>query len=430
MGAIEEQRLISAVLRTGDTQTAKHRGVNPSFFDCFKEEWEWIEERLRATKRPPTKTDFKLHFPSFTIKAVDDVGLYSADVIDSHAKALFHGGMSTLIDNFQQGMPMDQLLARLQAMSRDVSGVVGNAGSMSQAVRSFKDSKRFYAEVARRHRERQNGVLGVPWGMPTLDESTGGILPGWLSIFASRPNVGKSWLLHRFALSVAKAGKTALVVSLEMNGFSVHTRLVSLHSGMESSKHGTFDPSALRQGTLGRSGVLALKRFLNESQIPGDIHVLDGADEPVTPHRVEAALDRFTPDVLILDYLQLFARLNSPSGSDLRLEVARWSSKFKEIAELRKIAVITASQLNRAGESRNNPPSLSALAESDSPGQDSDLVVTMVPPSQDVIKAAIAKNREGPAGSTFWVHKDPSAGIVEECTKEVADDLIVNGIVE
>lgn len=430
MGAMHERRLISAVLSTGDIRPAMNHGITAEAMLNHGDEWQWIVERERKNRKVPTRTDFLQQFPYFkTLKGANDVDLHAGAVAEEHAKALIYHVLSEGIDSLQDGMAATKLLEKLTQGARGVSKALGSGGSVDGRL---SDHRSFLAEVRRRQKLAESGGLGVPYGLHTLDEATGGMIAGHLIIICSRPSVGKSWILLRSAAAAALAGKNVVFFSLEMNEFSVKTRLISLLAAMDPKGTG-FDPAAIRKGSIGRSGVLELKSFLQRTWpsgkgVMGEVHIIDSTKERITPNHVRAAIERTQPDVVCLDYLQLFARQNSPSGGDLRLEVARHSSEFKALAELYEVPWLTASQLNRSGEMRSVPPGLSTLAESDSPGQDADLVLTMVPPSKKVRKALVAKNREGPDNDLLHIHFDPMQGVIEEVTAEEAEQITADEV--
>lgn len=431
MGARDERRLISAVLRTGDMRPALEHGITAEAMPNYSIEWQWLTDRLNKVRKMPSTEDFRSQFPTFQVVRAQDVDLHAGAVAEEHAKALVFSMLSEGIDSLQGGMPATKLLEQLNKGHRTVAKALGSGGSVDGRL---SDHRSYLAEVKRRQKLAETGGLGTPYGLQTLDDATGGMTKGHLIIWCSRPSVGKSWMLLRAAVMAVLAGKTVLFFSLEMNKFSVQTRLISLLSGMDP-KGSPFDPAAIRKGSIGRSGVLDLSAFLKRTfagnplgKPLGEVHIVDSTKERITPYHVQAAIERTQPDVVMLDYLQLFARQNAGSGSDLRLEVARHSSEFKGLAEMYEVPWCTASQLNRSGENKHVPPGLSTLAESDSPGQDADLVITMVPPSKQVRKALVAKNREGPDNDLFYVHFDPSQGLIEEVTPEEAEQITANEV--
>jgi replicative DNA helicase len=101
-----------------------------------------------------------------------------------------------------------------------------------------------------------------------------------------------------------------------------------------------------------------------------------------------------------VDYLQL---LTPPgrSGENRQNEVAAISRALKRLAVEEKVAVLAASQLNRASEARNDKrPSLADLRESGQLEQDSDVVVLMHRDADEPFEVVftVAKNRHGAVG--------------------------------
>jgi len=105
-------------------------------------------------------------------------------------------------------------------------------------------------------------------------------------------------------------------------------------------------------------------------------------------------------ELVIVDYLQL---LTPPgrSGENRQNEVAAIYRALKRLAVEEKVAVLTASQLNRASEARNDKRlSLADLRESGQLEQDSDVVVLMYRDTDEPFEVVftVAKNRHGAVG--------------------------------
>jgi AAA domain len=86
MATPAEQLVISAILRTGDFQTHQAHGITAEHFHDYRTEWDWLETHFQTYGRTPTKTEFRTRFDEFTIKAVDTVALYCAEVQQSHQR--------------------------------------------------------------------------------------------------------------------------------------------------------------------------------------------------------------------------------------------------------------------------------------------------------------------------------------------------------
>lgn len=111
-------------------------------------------------------------------------------------------------------------------------------------------------------------------------------------------------------------------------------------------------------------------------------------------------------DLVILDYIQLMSSGGTYENNRVQ-EISYISRALKELAREMNVPVLSAAQLSRAVESRQDKrPQLSDLRESGSIEQDSDIVIflyrdvvyneeTENPNQADLI---IAKHRNGPTG--------------------------------
>lgn len=73
---------------------------------------------------------------------------------------------------------------------------------MTSKVKTTRDVGRTLVERLNERRKDPRAVWGVPWGFKGLDQLTGGIHPGELTILAARPSVGKTQMMVQVAESV------------------------------------------------------------------------------------------------------------------------------------------------------------------------------------------------------------------------------------
>ncbi len=249
----------------------------------------------------------------------------------------------------------------------------------------------------------QEDVMGVPTGFIDLDTLLGGLQKSDLLIIAARPGMGKTSLLNTVVLNAAAQDQRVALFSLEMSNEQLVQRLVSQETRIPSHK--------LREGKLDDRDwaqfVVATERI---STLP--IHLDD--TPALSTHELRTKARRlhleYGLDLIIIDYLQL---MTTPYRSENRVqEISFISRSLKQLARELNVPVVSAAQLSRAVESRNDKrPLLSDLRESGSIEQDSDVVMFIYrdiyynPDSPDGNKAEIhiAKHRNGPTGTVDLV---------------------------
>ena len=183
-----EVYLISAILRTGDITTALQAGIDAEQFHACRNEWTWLTDYLIKHRKVPSKVAFRQQFPAFTIKAVDDVGHYTAMVRSNHARRELTKALRTAADMLAVD-DIDAAVAHMHHEIVSISASMGSATDDSDIITNWEDT---FKEVSGRvERVGLRGMAGIPTGFTTLDERTGGPQPGHIWVVAARLNVGK-----------------------------------------------------------------------------------------------------------------------------------------------------------------------------------------------------------------------------------------------
>lgn len=238
---------------------------------------------------------------------------------------------------------------------------------------------------------------GLRTGYADLDEVTGGLRPGTLTVIGARPGVGKTVLAGCIADNVgARQGLPVLFASLEMTAEELmHRRMaararVPLHS---------ITNGKLTEPDWDR--IAAARPYLTGSAIVVD-------DEPDVPlAHVTARLRGMERDgnaarLLVIDYLGL---LKEPKAESRQVAVAQMARECKNIARRYKIPVLLLVQLKREVEHRQGKvPVLSDLRESGEIEAAADIVLLLhredatelESPRAGEADIILAKNRQGP----------------------------------
>lgn len=230
------------------------------------------------------------------------------------------------------------------------------------------------------------------FGIIKLDNTIGGIRPGRFHIIAGYPGSGKTTLMVQAALKAAKIAeknRPVVFVSGEMTAAEIIAVAVA-HMGQVD-----MSPAAIKRRQQGkdeigtakmRAGIAAVKAL---NMIIIEHHAPDLAS-------LELYAQRYSPSVMICDYLQIMGV--SQKAQNREQEVAYNAMGLKSLAMRNHCAVITGSQLNKAGQVR----------ESEAPTHHCDVLLIInledqSPSDQIVLDAKatiqIAKNRGGAVGS-------------------------------
>jgi replicative DNA helicase len=272
-------------------------------------------------------------------------------------------------------------------------------GQLAKAPRKISDiaieRTEYYQSI-----EDGSQVPGWPTGIRPLDSMlNGGLRPGGLYILAARPSVGKSSFAQHIASKMARDGRTALFLSMEMSDSEVADRAVS--------SAGRLDYSDLLSGRMdGGQWARAVDAMqqLSETALYVD-------DQPALTIADIRAKARSVPNlrVLVVDYLQLCS--SSLRGENRNAQIEEISRGLKALAKDLDIAIMALSQLNRKVEERSTKrPNLGDLRDSGAVEQDADVVIFLWPAREieggsHLRGCLIEKNRQGRTGEfplQFW----------------------------
>ena len=196
----------------------------------------------------------------------------------------------------------------------------------------------------------------IKTGFSGLDELSGGMTRGEITIVGGRPGHGKTTFTINLIKELIESGKKVTLLNREMTNVEMLKKLIALESGKLSYgmiRRGIFDMEGMAE--LGRVKQQIIDKYSQDKFVMFD-NLKDfssGASE----------VKRFKPDVIIDDYIQLIKPDNQQDQRRLQLE--KIVNDYKWLAKSTKSCAILVSQLNRQVESRmGQKPMLSDLAES------------------------------------------------------------------
>jgi replicative DNA helicase len=317
---------------------------------------------------------------------------YYARPVEQHAtrRRLIAAGGQIAALGYDTTRELDDLLTEAQAI---LTAAIRRPGT-TRAAQLSDALNRTYDALSRGVRP------GIPSGLRDLDELTGGLHPGALTVFGGRPGTGKSSLLACIATCVAKAGRPALLFSLEMTIDELAHRFLAMESGVNLL--------SIRQYRLGDRDLEAAMSAMGRLA-PQPIWIDDSGTltlNDIRSRSLQFVSERGPIGLLAVDYLQL---VSTPiqRGENRASAVGAVSRGLKALAKELACPVIALSQLSRAVEGRaGNVPLLSDLRESGDIEADADVVAFIYreelydkgSDKKGVAELHIAKHRGGPLG--------------------------------
>lgn len=236
---------------------------------------------------------------------------------------------------------------------------------------------------------------GIPYGLYEIDEATGGLRKGELSLIWGRPGSGKSSVLHNIAYHNATKGKNSLLFSIEMPKEQLGRRLDSRHLGISAT--------GIRKANLNTHEEQVYFKFEKQPiQLPGDIFVVDMPNgcsvaqmiPIIRRHRMQHSVD-----LVLIDYLNLMEPMKwSNSKVERTSDISR---ELKMLARLEEVPVFSPARANReSAKVEDEDIGSEHLSWGDALGYDADQLIylkkpTMVNQLQGEVEAIIVKARDG-----------------------------------
>lgn len=353
-----QEQIINYIIDTKDTSLIILNRLDDSFFPAYKAEWNYILNHFNTYGSIPDKESFLASFPDFDLIKVTEPIQYLIDEIykekqNNQLAATFNKVRKLLIEN-----KTEEALDTYKKAYEDLT-----CGVALSSIDILKDTSRYDAYI---ERLQSFDKYYVRTGLPELDS----IIGGWdreeeLATIVARTNVGKSWLLLKFAVAAAEQGLNVGIYSGEMSERKVGYRIDTLiqHISNGALVHGSSNIQA------------DYKTYIDNlpNRFKGSIKVL-------TPKMINGAagvsalrafIEKDKLDILFIDQHSL---LEDDRKARNPVERASNISKdLKNLQVLKRIPIISVSQQNRA--STDTGVGTEHVAQSDRIAQDSTIIL-------------------------------------------------------
>jgi len=398
-----EAVVISAVCKNKDISTLLADNVD-ELFTSHRDIWESLKSyyhKFRAVPDVGILMERHKDFEPAEIKA--ETGYYldrlKNDFISNKIKAIMLRSGSSLKEDAPS-----RVLAQMQSDLANLSRYTNNVRDVDivdveSAVRHFEAIKDRSAIMG--------GSPGILTGFDAIDKAyPTGMAPGHLIVAIGWPGRGKTWFTSYLACKAWEQGFRPMIVSLEMSPENMRDRIYTMLGS------GIFRASDLSRGVVNIDDFRSWskKRFDNKNSF---VLVANEGMGEITPATVQGKIDQHKPDIVILDYHQLF---NDNKRSHSEVERNRnISREFKLLAVTNNIPIvdITAATADDISD-QDEPPMMSQVAWSKAIEYDADMAMAIHKyPNTNMIEVVSRKNRHGHEFD-FYLDWDINRGIVKE----------------
>jgi replicative DNA helicase len=398
-----EATLISAVCKNKDISTLLADNVD-EIFTSHKDIWEGLKSYYYKFKAVPEVGVLMERFKDFEpVEVKAETGYY----LDKLKNEFLSNKLKTII--LKSGSMLKE-----DAASRVLSEMQSQLASLSKFTSNVRDLDVTDAENAARHFEavkvrsaEMGGSPGIKTGFDAIDLAyPTGMAPGHLIVAIGWPGRGKTWFTSYLACKAWEQGFKPMIVSLEMSPENMRDRIYTMMGS------GLFKASDLSKGDINIDDFRSWskKKFDNKN---GFVLVSNEGMAEVTPATIQGKIDQHKPDLVILDYHQLFSDNKKSMGATERnMNISR---EFKMLAMTNNIPVIdiTAATMDDISD-QDAPPMLSQVAWSKAIEYDADMAIAIHRyTGTNMIEVVSRKNRHGQEFG-MYLDWDINRGIVKE----------------
>lgn len=374
---VAQLQILNKVLQTKDMSLIILNNLTEDYFFGYQAEFKYIKNHYDLYNTVPDRLSFVNVFNDFDIIDVTEPDNYLLEQLykDFNAKRI-----ATSFVEIRRLLEDDDVDAAKLKLEEAVESV--HSGTAMTCTDLLVDQSRYdrYLE-----RIKNPNKYNLKTGFDELDKLIGGIdLLDENMVIAARTGIGKSWTLIKIAVEAAKQGKTVGLYSGEMSPDKVGYRFDTLL--------GHINNSAITRGKDVDPRIAeSYKDYLANIKAicPGTVKVLTPNDiqGPATVAALRAFIEKEHIDILLIDQYSLLE--DQHNAKIMHEKVANISKDVKNLQVMKRIPIISVSQMNRT-KNEDNSQDTTQIGLSDRIGQDATTIIML---DREVTYADEAKTR-------------------------------------
>lgn len=398
-----ESAVITAVCENKDISTVLANNID-EIFTSHRDVWEGLKSYYLKFKAVPDVSVLTEKFKDFEPTSVKGETAYYLDQLKNEyltsriRNLLLSSGASLKTE------AGGRVIAQMQSELTTLSRLTANVRDVD--LTDYKEAEKHF-EAVRTRSDAMGGSPGIMTGFKAIDYAyPTGMAPGHLIVMIGWPGKGKTWFSSYLACKAWEQGFKPMIISLEMTPENMRDRIYTMMGS------GLFKASDFARGSIDMNAFddWGSKKFANKNNF---ILVSNEGSGQVTPTTVQAKIDQHKPDIVILDYHQLFTDSNnSKAPTERNMNISR---EFKNLAMRNNIPVIdiTAATAEETSD-HDSPPMLNQVAWSKAIEYDADMAIAIHKnPDSNIMEIVSRKNRHGTEFG-MYLDWDLNRGIVKE----------------
>ena len=398
-----ESAVITAICENKDISVVLSGNID-EVFTSHRDVWEGLKSYYLKFKAVPDVSVLTERFKDFEpTKTKGETAYYLDKLKDEYLASrlrnlLLSSGASLKTE------ASGRVIAQMQFELATLGKLTANVRDVD--LTDYKEAEKHFQSIKDRS-DAMGGSPGIMTGFKAIDYAyPTGMAPGHLIVMIGWPGKGKTWFSSYLACKAWEQGFKPMIVSLEMTPENMRDRIYTMMGS------GLFKASDFARGdvNIDQFDDWGSKKFANKNQF---ILVSNEGMGEVTPNVIQGKIDQYKPDIVILDYHQLFAdNQNSKGPTERNMNI---SKSFKKLAMSNNIPIIdiTAATAEEVAD-HDSPPMLSQVAWSKAIEYDADMAMAIhKSPDSNIMEIVSRKNRHG-TEFDFYLDWDLNRGVVKE----------------
>lgn len=398
-----EAKVITAVCKNGDINSVISTDVNDMFVS-HDDIWSWVKKySAKYSKTPKVETVVEKWDDFEPQEVAGETSFYVDQLREEYINSQIMSALREAGSNLKK-MPAKKLLEELNST---LSKLATDTGVILDVDITDIDRAKKSVESKRKRMEEMGGSPGIPTGLKVFDTHyPTGLAAGQLIVAIGWSGRGKSWFGTYLATKAWDAGFRPMIVSLEMSPDEVRDRAYTIMGS------GVFRNSQFNRGDIDIDTFESWGKTTMDKKNKFIVVSSEGMSK-VTPSVVQSKIEQHKPDLVILDYQQLFdSDVKGLTETEKNKNISR---SFKRLAMANGIPIINLSQATQEKPTDTDiAPRIEQVAWSKSIQHDANLAIAVhMPPESSVMEIIGRKNRHGPLFA-FELEWDIDNGIVRE----------------
>ena len=399
-----EKAFISKLVETRDMKTLKDTQIKSTFFTGEnKRVFIFIQDTFKSSGEVPTPRVLEQKFPSFSLEThvvggreivgTDETLAFWCNEVRTKAK---HNKLAEITEELATKLDSGDTEEAYTYMKKGVWFIESEIVESTSVdiTKNTEDRKLAYLE-----KKKNKGMMGIPSGIPQLDNLLKGFADETLTTIMAKSGLGKAWVLVLFACYAQLQGYKVCLFLTEMSAEIMQDRCEAMLFGM---MYGNFNYNNFKSGCLDMKTEEKYFEFLEEDLPNLEPMILETATGVSS---VIAVMEREKPDIVFIDSAYLME--DEQGAKEDWARITHITRDLKKVAKTRHkpIVINMQSDLNA---SDKQGISLKDVKYSQAIIQDSDNVIGLY---RDEIMFAdkemgmkLLKQREGILGKvvTNW----------------------------